>query len=278
MKILLISANTVRVPYYIFPLGLDYVAGALAGKHTLKVADINLSKKIDPLLAMIREFKPDAIGISLRNIDNTDVNDTRGFIQTYRGQIEAIRSVSRAPVILGGSGFTIFPKRLMAELKADYGIIGEGERLPLLLDAIEAGTDPSGIPGVITATGAEIIPPPIDEPFRRSFIGGDIAQFYLDRGGILNLQTKRGCSYRCIYCTYPHIEGSDLRPVPAAEVAETALAHGGKIFLHNRFRLQLRLSSQRRGGPGLHGEEGFHSLGSLSRADDAAGGLLPPPP
>lgn len=233
MKILLISANTVRVPYYIFPLGLDYVAGALAGKHTVEIADVNLGKNIDPLLAMIREFKPDAIGISLRNIDNTDVNDARDFIQTYRAQIDAIRSVSRAPIILGGSGFTIFPKQLMAELKADYGIIGEGERLPLLLDAMESGTDPSGIPGVITATGAERVPPPLGEPFRRSFIGGDIARFYIERGGILNLQTKRGCSYKCIYCTYPHIEGSDLRPVPAAEVAETALKlqrMGGKYF------------------------------------------------
>lgn len=235
MKILLISANTVRVPYYIYPLGLDYVAGALEGRHTVKVADINLDKKTAPVLDIIREFGPDAIGLSLRNIDNTDVHDARGFIQKYRELIASIRSVSPAPIILGGSGFTIFPRRLMAGLKADYGIIGEGERLPLLLDAIEKGTDPSAIPGVITRTGEERIPPPLprDDAFRRSFIGGDIAQFYTARGGILNLQTKRGCSYNCIYCTYPHIEGSALRPVPADEVADTALrleAMGGKYF------------------------------------------------
>src|SRR4030042_3371658 len=50
---------------------------------------------------------------------------------------------------------------------------------------------------------------------------------------MLNLQTKRGCSYNCIYCTYPHIEGSDLRPVPAGEVADTALElerAGAKYF------------------------------------------------
>jgi radical SAM superfamily enzyme YgiQ (UPF0313 family) len=233
MKILLISANTVRVPYYIYPLGLDYVAGAIEGRHTVKVADINLEKKTTPILDVIREFGPDAIGLSLRNIDNTDVHDARGFIQKYRELIASIRSVSAAPIILGGSGFTIFPRQLMAELKADYGIIGEGERLPLLLEAIEKGADPSGIAGVITGNGEEKIPPPLDDGFRRSFIGGDIARFYTDRGGILNLQTKRGCSYNCIYCTYPHIEGSALRPVPADEVAATALrleAMGGKYF------------------------------------------------
>ncbi len=233
MKILLISANTVRVPYYIYPLGLDYVAGALAGRHTVKIADINVSRKIAPLLEIVKDFSPDAIGLSLRNIDNTDVQDTRGFIQMYRDLIASIRSVSPAVVILGGSGFTIFPRHLMSELRADYGIIGEGERLPLLLDAIEKGADTSGIPGVITGGGEEKIPPPLGEPFRRSFIGGEIAQFYTSRGGILNLQTKRGCSFNCIYCTYPHIEGSALRPVPADEVAKSALElerMGGKYF------------------------------------------------
>jgi radical SAM superfamily enzyme YgiQ (UPF0313 family) len=38
----------------------------------------------------------------------------------------------------------------------------------------------------------------------------------------MNLQTKRGCTFNCVYCTYPHIEGAELRPIPADEVAETA--------------------------------------------------------
>ena len=30
MKVLLISANTLKEPYPVYPLGLDYVAGAIA--------------------------------------------------------------------------------------------------------------------------------------------------------------------------------------------------------------------------------------------------------
>ena len=39
----------------------------------------------------------------------------------------------------------------------------------------------------------------------------------------MNLQTKRGCKFNCIYCTYPHIEGRRLRFMPPGEVAQTAL-------------------------------------------------------
>jgi radical SAM superfamily enzyme YgiQ (UPF0313 family) len=223
MKVLLISANTVRVPYYIYPLGLDYVAGAISGAHEVRTADINLAKDRAPLMKIVADFKPDIIGLSLRNIDNTDVHDSRGFAGQYRDLVDALRAHSTAKIVLGGSGFTIFPEQLMQLLGADYGIIGEGERLGLLLEALEKGTDPLAVPGVITARSGSAVPEPLKGPRARFFGRSTISQFYVDRGGILNLQSKRGCTFNCIYCTYPHIEGSELRPVPAGEVADTAL-------------------------------------------------------
>jgi len=50
---------------------------------------------------------------------------------------------------------------------------------------------------------------------------------------MLNLQTKRGCPYRCIYCTYPHIEGRTQRLVSPEKAAETGLrlqAAGARYF------------------------------------------------
>ena len=41
---------------------------------------------------------------------------------------------------------------------------------------------------------------------------------------MLNLQSKRGCAFRCVYCPYPHIEGRRHRLEPPAQVAATALA------------------------------------------------------
>ena len=81
MKVLLISANTVRVPYYITPLGLDPVAGAIPDRHTVRIANINIVNHVNSLIAMIDGFNPNVIGISLRNIDNADINDTRSFLK-----------------------------------------------------------------------------------------------------------------------------------------------------------------------------------------------------
>lgn len=143
MKILLISANTVQDPYPVYPLGLDYVAGAIPEKHSVLIADLNLENALTNLQALLDSEQPDVIGISLRNIDNTDTTDPRGFTNQYKNLTALIRTHSTAPIVLGGSGFSIFPRELMALLDADYGIAGEGERFATLLEALEGDTHPA---------------------------------------------------------------------------------------------------------------------------------------
>jgi radical SAM superfamily enzyme YgiQ (UPF0313 family) len=46
-------------------------------------------------------------------------------------------------------------------------------------------------------------------------------RLYFERGGMGNLQTKRGCHYKCTFCAYPVIEGRGMRTRdPAGIVAE----------------------------------------------------------
>lgn len=225
MKVLLISANTLREPYPVYPLGLDYVAGAIDGAHQVSCLDLNsLTDQDDGLEQAVHAFEPDLIAISLRNIDNTDALHPQGFMDHYRRLIQAVRRCSGAPLVLGGTGFTLFAREIMLQLEADYGIVGEGERLAMLLEALEQGEDPAGVPGVIVGRSGVRDPDPWPHPVLRRFDPRDLhLDFYLRRGGMLNLQTKRGCPFRCVYCSYPYIEGRTLRLAPPEQLARTAV-------------------------------------------------------
>ncbi len=234
MKVLLVSASTLTCPYPVYPLGLDYVRQAISANHQVEIADMNLYKDDLALKAVIDGYQPDIIGLSLRNIDTTDITDPKSFTGQYVQLTNVIRGCSEAPIVLGGSGFTIFAHELMNILKADYGIIGEGERFSLLLEALEKQNDLSGIPGLLIGDSKKAIPDPWNRAFPRVFNpDSSHLDYYLKKGGILNIQTKRGCLFRCVYCTYPHIEGKKLRLAPPHEVAETALQFqnaGAKYF------------------------------------------------
>ena len=234
MKVLLVSANTLKEPYPVYPLGLDYVSGAIAADHQVQIIDMNSLGDRDSLATIIEAFSPDVIGMSLRNIDNTDTTDPKGFIGQYREIVDAIRSYTDVPLVLGGSGFTIFPDETIKALDADYGIIGEGERLGLLLNAIQNRQDTGSIPGVITRKRKKALPAPWEGKIIRSPISNPSnLKYYLQNGGMLNLQTKRGCHFKCVYCTYPHIEGRKLRLMDPEEIAAAACelqANGAKYF------------------------------------------------
>ncbi len=223
MRVLLISANTTNAPHSVYPLGLDYVAGALTPRHAVRTLDMNLAAGAEPLETALREAAPEVIGISIRNIDNVDALAAKSFIPGYERIVGLVRERTAAPIVLGGSGFSIFPGELMRLLGADFGVVGEGESIALLVEALEGGTDPSGLPGIVVK-GA-----PVGDPAprpgavtRRSCPDDTQLRFYLERGGILNLQTKRGCPFRCVYCTYPYIEGRRLRLFAPDEVAREA--------------------------------------------------------
>lgn len=53
MKVLLISANTMREPYPTYPIGLDYVLHAISPLHLVQCVDMN---EINPAFACIRSF------------------------------------------------------------------------------------------------------------------------------------------------------------------------------------------------------------------------------
>ena len=235
MRVLLLSANTFQDPHPVYPLGLDYVARAVSDAHEVRILDANLLAGQDDLLANLSGFAPDAVGISLRNVDNASAQATRVFLEEARSLVRSVRRATHASVILGGSGFSLFPQRLLEELGADYGIVGEGERLADLLRALKSGEPKPCLDGVVLPGRSTYRAAPWQgAPARLDPARNAHTRFYLEHGGILNLQTKRGCPFRCIYCTYPILEGSDLRLFDPRDTAETAhrLQEAGARFLY----------------------------------------------
>jgi len=221
--------------YAVYPLGVDYVAGALKPHHCVRILDRNLYPDPENFSQAVSDAAPDVVGISLRNIDTTDIYNQDSSLAVCQEVIRAVRSVSLAPVVLGGCGFTLFPAELMNLMDADFGIVGEGERFRNFVDALERGEDVSRLPGVVTKHEPVSVPEPWPlSPFRSFDPDNSHVSFYLRRGGILNLQSKRGCPFECIYCTYPGIEGRRLRFHDPREVAREAraLQDGGAKFLY----------------------------------------------
>jgi len=208
---LLVSANRVRVPYPVYPLGMAHIAGSLedAG-HRVTCCDL-MSSGTDALAAILEEKRFDLIGLSIRNLDTVDSTCPDPFIGFAREAVEVIRSRSRAPLMLGGPAFSIMPERIMAELGADCGVVGEGEAAVVeIARAVEEGKP---LPGPLVRAGLD------SYPSRRVAYDRDIAAYYLKNGGMLNIQTKRGCPHRCLYCSYPMLEGGRYRFRDPEEVA-----------------------------------------------------------
>ncbi|MCL2457965.1 MAG: cobalamin-dependent protein [Desulfobulbus sp.] len=223
MRVLLLSPNTLTAPYPVYPLGLDYVAGSLSAAHQVRIADLQVIDQA-ALADLLDEFVPEIIGIACRNIDNTDATDPLFLLHGYQELVSWLRQRSAAVIVCGGCGFTIMPERIFEFLGTDYGIIGEGERFGLLVDALAQGHDPAAIPGVLMAGGVAVQPPPWPGTLsRRLPIQDEQSNFYIRNGGMLNLQSKRGCSFRCLYCPYPRVEGGVHRLAEPGQVARIAL-------------------------------------------------------
>lgn len=219
MKVLLLSANRERDPYPVFPIGLAYLAGPLAAAgHSLSVLDLCFEPEPEEaLVGALTLHRPDVVIVSLRNLDNVTWPGSFSYLPGLRRIVTKCREFGT--VIVGGSGFSLMPREIMAAVGADYGVAGEGEEvLPLLLGCIESGGDPAALPGVLVAGASSFLPPQlisrIGTPERSLF---NVARYHSE-GGMANVQTKRGCPFSCTYCTYPHLEGRVMRLRPVEDI------------------------------------------------------------
>ena len=216
MNVLLISANMETMNMPPLPLGLACVAAA-TGRAGHDVALINLMFEEDAERAIrssLENFCPDVIGVSVRNVDDQNMERPRFFLDSVREVVANCRSMCRAPVILGGAGYSIFPESALRYLGADMGIQGEGEVVfPALVERIAHGAQVSDIPGIylpgMPAVGRSfeknLDDLPLPDPGLLIPPGADIRNLWVP------VQSRRGCPLDCTYCSTSAIEGRPIR-------------------------------------------------------------------
>jgi radical SAM superfamily enzyme YgiQ (UPF0313 family) len=223
-KVLLINSNTEIIPYPVAPLGLALVAKSLLNNYKVKVYDFAFGR-ISDLINVVNDYRPDYIGISVRNIDNVTMRKCKWYIQDIKDSLlNPIKEISKVPIILGGSGFSIAPIEMLNFLKADYGIVGEAEMSFFeLLQCLDNKARTKSIPGLISKGDRQI--GSINYLDKQLHISkSDIDKFidfeFYKKRGSYPIQTKRGCTHKCIYCSYPNIEGKKYRLRPVSEIVD----------------------------------------------------------
>ncbi len=229
MKLLLVATNRESAPYPVAPLGaLCVAAAARAAGHEVQFLDLGLEASPGKALQKaLASGEPQAVALSIRNLDNCFVLAPRSYFDEARELARTVRRSFKGPLILGGSGFSVSPRGWMKRLEADCGVTGEGERaLTEVLARLETGRSLEGIEGVMEreARGAGCGAPAraIERLGELPLPAHDLCRYgkYLGRGGSVSVQTKRGCPFGCVYCIYPQLEGRRYRLRPPDAVVD----------------------------------------------------------
>jgi len=231
MKVLFFYLDTPEIIMPTQPLGLVSVATAakVQGHEVRLVALPDGADHRRLTAAAIRQMRPDAVGISVRNIDDQTMQPCRFLLEPLKDIVAACRETSTAPVILGGAGYSMYPETLLRYLNADIGIRGDGEQaLPAVLDLLRLKMDAAGIKGVYL---------PGKTPFIKNCASARLDNLPLPDPSLwlcpeaqrpdiwMPFQTRRGCPLGCSYCSTASIEGTTTRQRSVKSIA-------GNIALH----------------------------------------------
>lgn len=215
LRILLVQSPTGRGDAPIYPVGLAYLAGRLAG-HQLSGLDLSLHD--DPASALtgrIGSFSPDIVAVSLRNIDDSAYPDTFWYLNGFEAVMSALADW-RGSVVVGGTAFSMYPEEILGRWpRIDIGVVGEGdEAFERIVEHLDGGEKPEWLHGRTARP-----PRPCAGSLPLPDYGVFPASDYPGKGSV-GVQTRRGCVFNCRYCTYRSISGTGFRLRPVEEVMQ----------------------------------------------------------
>ena len=184
----------------------------------------------------VREFGPDLVGLSIRNLDNQSSSNSVWNLPAVREIVERIRGVSEAKILCGGPAFSILPAECMEYVGADLGIAGDAaEAFSTLVQRLDDGRDYKDIPGIVYRDDGEVV---VSE-------GRFVSDFHnFPRLDLLDMRKYNGSGFgigvvtKLAQAYYPTLDsnydGSDWRARPPEEVVEE-IAGLNRDFGINKF-------------------------------------------
>lgn len=249
MKILIIATNRERNPIPAAPIGAMYIAAAASEVgYDVEMLDLMFEPNTERAIKKNLSYNYDVIGFSIRNLDTCSYANPYCYDDDILKIVNCVRNYSNAVMIAGGTGYSIEPYNWLKLLNIPYGIVGPGETAFVsCIKAIEQGNDLQKIPGLIMLKDIDkvqcrcdkalLVDMPAVEAANSTLIPAHhLCNYskYLSRGGCVTIQSKRGCSFNCIYCVYNQLEGSSyqLRPIDviADEMEQVARNYRNSCF------------------------------------------------
>jgi len=239
---------------YLNPLDWSYISAPPYGLEILSASVNDLGVRIvihNPFLRrgpdsegrrLIESLNPAMIGLSLKSLDNlAHVWDAQGefyngiqsysFLPEVEQAISVIRQNTTVPIVIGGSGFSIAPIKLLQKFGLRMGVVGPGEMtFRQLVQAALRGKDieefavreAARLPGMVVLKNSDVVVnnAPAKEPFQKELPSLERMPEYNSWTQYVPVRVNEGCSGHCTFCVEAErYAGVTWRP-PEQVVAE----------------------------------------------------------
>jgi radical SAM superfamily enzyme YgiQ (UPF0313 family) len=187
-KILLFNAKRDKCDNSSPHLGLAMIAGVLVedGNNVL-VVDYQFKPDAPSEISIIKQFKPDVIGITLYTATMKEADIIIDNISSFN-----------IPIMVGGPHATLYPDDLVN--KVDYIVVGEAENI---ITKLVRNAELQSEAQIIRSEAPD--PKNLPYPDFNAFLGYEDIFIY-------PLLTSRGCPYNCSFCAVRFVSTREWRP------------------------------------------------------------------
>jgi len=208
---------------------LASLAGNVDAHHAVAIADLILVQSTvrQTVERLIRDHAPDVVGLSVMTFQRATALKVARLIRSIR---------PRTRIVAGGYDPTLAPEAYEPSPDIEFIVRGEGEQpFAELLRAIESSTSVDSIASLSYRVAGRFVHNPArpvlrlaDNPLRLPNRAARVLTGYTQMGRAVDVvETSRGCTYDCSFCSIIEMRGRNFHPYPVDRVlADIADARG----------------------------------------------------